>query len=181
MALVEAAIATPLFLLVLIGVFEFGLAFRDYLTLSSATRAAARSASVSGSTAYADYQILQAIKSNSAAMNDSATITSIAVYKATGPSSTLANTGNSGCLVASSSTCNRYTAADLNRVKTDFGCGGSSPDRFWCPTMRKDRLSGPPDFVGVSIKVTHQNATGMLGNTRSFSDEVVMRIEPTAL
>ena len=172
---------SPIFFLVLIGVFEFGLAFRDYLTLSSGTTAGARSASVSGDSNLADYQILQAIKANTIALNGSSTINDIVIFKATGPTSTLANLGMSGCTATATTTCNTYGASDLNRPSTDFGCTPSSPDRYWCPTTRKDRLSGPPDFVGVYVNVTHTNPTGILGSTRSFTSQVVMRIEPTAL
>ena len=44
-AAVEAAIVTPIFLLVVIGVIEFGLAFKDQLAVTSAVRAGARIAS----------------------------------------------------------------------------------------------------------------------------------------
>ena len=45
MAAVEAAIITPIFLLLVIGIIEFGLAFKDQLAITSAVRAGARIAS----------------------------------------------------------------------------------------------------------------------------------------
>ncbi len=180
-SLVDAALASPVFILLLLGVFEFGLAFRDYLTLTSATRAAARSASVEGRNSYADYDVLQAIKSNTQTLANSGDLTHIVIFKATGPDATLANMGMNACLTTASSTCNTYTATDLARPQTDFACGVSSPDRYWCPTTRKDRLGGPPDFVGVHITILHHNPTGIFGSTKTFDDETVMRIEPTAL
>ena len=42
---VEAAIVTPIFMLLIVGVIEFGLAFKDQLAITSAVRAGARIAS----------------------------------------------------------------------------------------------------------------------------------------
>ena len=110
-SLVDAALASPVFILLLLGVFEFGLAFRDYLTLTSATRAAARSSSVEGRNSYADYDVLQAIKTNTQTLANSGDITHIVIFKATGPDATLANMGMISCLTTSSSTCNTYVAS----------------------------------------------------------------------
>jgi hypothetical protein len=180
-SIVDGALASPIFFVLILGIFEFGLAFRDYLTLTSGTQSAARSASVEGRYAYTDYDILQAIRTGTAGLANSADIRSIVIFHASGPEATLANSGMSGCLTSSSSNCNSYTASDLTRPKTDFGCGSSAPDRYWCPSTRRDQLSGPPDFVGVHIAIRHHNPTGLFGTIKDFDDEVVMRIEPTAL
>ena len=55
---VESALALPLFLLLIFGTMEFGLAFRTYLTLTNTTRDAARFAATLGRDADADYQVL---------------------------------------------------------------------------------------------------------------------------
>lgn len=46
-AMVETAIVLPLLLIVLLGLIQFGLLFRDYLALVDAVRAGARTAAVS--------------------------------------------------------------------------------------------------------------------------------------
>jgi len=46
-AMVETAIVLPLLLIVLLGLIQFGLVFRDYLALVDAVRAGAREAAVS--------------------------------------------------------------------------------------------------------------------------------------
>ena len=170
----------PLFLLIIFGVFEFGLLFRSYLTLSSGVRAGARTASTAGSSASADFTILQAIANNTKALKTSQ-IQVIVVFKA----STTSTPVPAGCLTASvssgSNPCNRYVASDLSRPVTDFGCVTGSPDISWCPTTRKDRLSDPPDYIGVYMKVTHKYATGIFGGTKTLTDTVIMRVEPARL
>ena len=48
-AVVELALVLPLFLLLLLGIVQFGSVFRDYIALTDATRVGARQASVSRS------------------------------------------------------------------------------------------------------------------------------------
>ncbi len=48
-AVVELALVLPIFLLLLLGIVQFGTVFRDYIALTDATRVGARQASVSRS------------------------------------------------------------------------------------------------------------------------------------
>src|SRR4051794_3677004 len=61
---VESALALPLFLLLIFGTMEFGLAFRSYLTLANSTRDAARFSSTLGNDADADFQTINEAVSN---------------------------------------------------------------------------------------------------------------------
>ena len=179
--MIEAAITTPIFLLVVVGVMEFGLALKDYLAMSSGSRAAARTESTMGNASTTDHAALTALLAGAKAISPgSGRIEVVVVFKATGPESTL--TASSACLTASvTGLCNRYLPADLTRSVNDFGCGPSAPDRYWCPTTRHTAQSDPPDYVGIYVKVTHTNPTGMFGATRTFADQYVMRIEPQRL
>jgi len=179
--MIEAALATPVFLLIVVGVMEFGLALKDYLAMSSGSRAAIRTAATLGNSSTTDHSTLTALRNGSRAISvGSGRIDFVVVYKATGPNDLLPTA--SGCLTASvTAKCNRYTPADLLRPAVDFGCGAAEPDRFWCPTGRKVAQSDPPDYVGVYVQVTHNNPTGMFGTTRTFTDQYVMRIEPQKL
>ena len=47
-AIVEMAIVFPLLVLMIIGIIEIGVAFRDYLTVSAASREGARVAALAG-------------------------------------------------------------------------------------------------------------------------------------
>ena len=64
-ALVEAAFITPVFALVIFGILEFGLTFRDYLTVANASRDSGRAASAYGDDLYADYNIIQVAQQSS--------------------------------------------------------------------------------------------------------------------
>ncbi len=66
--LAEAALMTPLFILLLFGVLEFGGAFRDYLTLGNGSLAGTRQAAIQGNAADADWNIVQAVKKSMNAM-----------------------------------------------------------------------------------------------------------------
>ncbi|HEY5155693.1 MAG TPA: TadE/TadG family type IV pilus assembly protein, partial [Acidimicrobiales bacterium] len=64
----EAALVTPLFILLLFGALEFGGAFRDYLTLSNGSLAGTRMAAIQGNAADADWNLVQAVKKSMNAM-----------------------------------------------------------------------------------------------------------------
>jgi Flp pilus assembly protein TadG len=97
--------------------------------------------------------------------------------------------------------CNVYDQAQIQAIVTNqalqqqnFGCKTTpvaSPDRFWCPSDRNTNNSpvGPPplnlaqrpaDYAGIYLVYDFKYATGMFGNTRTFTISSVARIEPQA-
>jgi Flp pilus assembly protein TadG len=56
-ALVELALVLPVFLLLLLGIVQFGSVFRDYIALTDATRVGARQAAVARSTLPVDQRV----------------------------------------------------------------------------------------------------------------------------
>jgi hypothetical protein len=186
-ALVEAAFIFPVLALLVFGSLEFGLLFKDYLTVANMSRAGARIGAADGSTQVTDYDILQAVKASGNAV-PSASIKAIVVFKASAGTSSLPNVT---CETASvTNVCNFYTSADFTRPKTDFNCvksplgSGTGPDRFWYPCGRVDTQSGNsgagPDYVGVYVRYDHKWMTGLFGSTKTISDTTVMRIEPVS-
>ncbi len=181
-SLVEGVLVAPLFFLMIFTVFEFGLVFRQYLTVSSADRNATRTASAAGNAAQADYLTLQAIVRSTRAISSSE-LRSIVIFKATGPKSSITTDSSLiPCLTASQANlCNRYVASDLTRPSTQFGdctASSSTPDRFWCPTSRKIAASAPPDYVGVYITSRYDSITGIFGKNFNFSEQTIYRLEP---
>ncbi len=172
----EFAIVSPVLILIVFGIIEYGLLFRDYLTVANTTRTGARVGSAAGSIASADFEILQSLKQAAAALPGGAgAIQTISIFKSSASGGELP----SGCQTGSvSGACNVYTSADLTRPITDFGCAGSAPDRFWCPTVRSDVQSAGLDYVGVYIETEHDFLTSMFGSSKSLEDTVVMRLEP---
>ena len=176
-ALLEFALVLPILIMLVFGAIEYGMFFKDYLTVSNTSRAAARVGSAAGSDADADYQILQAVKAAAAALPGGAnSIQQITIYKSTAAG----GDPTTGCQTASSAAdkCNTYTASAFAQPATSFGCGAGSIDSAWCPTTRVDSQALGPDYLGVWVKTTHTFMTKLFGPSRTITDHVVMRIEP---
>jgi len=179
-ALIEAAIITPVFMMFLFAIFEFGFSFRDYLSVASATRDGAREASVAGNVADADYRVLRAIERGAAALPDGV-IDRIVVFKATGPDDVPTAACQSG--TATTNVCNVYVQEDFLRDDSQFKCDATynpepDPDRFWCPYSREVSVGSGLDYVGVWMQITHDYITGLFGSSVTFDDVVVLKVEP---
>lgn len=175
--LVEAGLLTPLLLLLIFGVIEMGLLFRDVVTVGAASRDGARVAAASGDELNADYRILQTIKTASSVISPH-DVTRIVVFEATDSSSL----PTPGCRQGTPSStvgtrCNVYTGADFARDAGDFGCAATSPDRYWCPSVRPSSL-GALGYVGIEVWSRHQLVTGFFGRSVQLKDRTVLRIEP---
>jgi len=180
--MVEAAVVTPVVLLIIFGIFEFGFFFRNYLAVSNGARDGAREASVAANVADADYRVMRAVERATAALPDDA-IDSIKIYEASDPDDTAADVGCGSSSVWN--VCNVYTASDLRRDVTQWGCQSTaagdpvdSPDRFWCPTDREVSVGAGLDYVGVEITITHEYITGLFGSSNTFDDYIVLKVEP---
>lgn len=182
-ALVEAAFITPVFALLIFGILEFGLTFRDYLTVANVSRDSGRAASAFGDGLYADYNIIQVATQSSKGFRPNE-IQRLIVFNAGSVDGSIHDTSHPAhaCLTATigiSGVCNVYDAADIAADKALFGCkSGEDLDRFWCPLSREVRASGPPDYVGVYVRARHDFITGLFGPGMNLTDEIVMRIEP---
>ncbi len=179
--LVESAIITPILLLFIFAIFEFGFAFRNYLGVSNVVRDAAREASVAGNNGDADYRMLRAIERAAAALPDNA-LEIIVIFEATGPNANVPSGCKSG--TASVGVCNVYTSSSLLLDDTQFGCQTTpidpinSLDRFWCPYDREVSAGAGLDYVGVYVRSTHDYVTGFFGNSVTFEDQMILKVEP---
>jgi hypothetical protein len=182
-ALVEAAFITPVFAILVFGILEFGLAFRDYLTVSNVSRDSARGASAYGDGTYTDYNVIQVAQQSSKGFRPNE-IQRLVIFNAGSVDGSIRDSSHPAhdCLTSAQGiedVCNVYTSTDLQRPKSDFGCRSDrNLDRYWCPTEREVRASGPPDYVGVYVKARHSFITGLFGSGMDLTDEIVMRIEP---
>jgi len=180
--LVEAAIITPVFLLFIFGIFEFGFAFRDFLGVANVTRDAARESSVAGDITDADYRMLRAVQRSGAALPDGA-IDRLVIFEATGPTDDVPAACKAGTPVTG--VCNVYSSADLTIPEIEFGCQEvalgdpyDSPDRFWCPRDREVSVGSGLDYVGIYVRITHDYITGLFGNSVTFEDQMILKMEP---
>jgi hypothetical protein len=182
-ALVEAAFITPVFALLIFGILEFGLTFRDYLTVANVSRDSGRAASAYGDDLYADYNIIQVAQQSAKGFRPNE-IQRLIVFDAGSVNGSISNASHPAhsCLtrtIGLAGVCNVYDAADLATAKTSFGCKSTEDlDRFWCPSDREVRASGPPDYVGVYVRARHDFITGLFGPGMNLTDEIIMRIEP---
>lgn len=180
-AVVEAVLVTPLFLSLILGIIELGPLFLDWNGVHSATREGARTASVSGSSPDADYDVLHDARDR--LKSAVGRVEWIIVFKATtvddDPPAACVTSADSGGRGVSGS-CNVYRVADFTRPVDDFGTGtAGAPDENWPAPSRKDYLDGPPDFVGVSVKVRHFSLSGVIPKVNLRTTNV-FQIEPTA-
>jgi hypothetical protein len=171
-ALVEGAIITPLLLLLVFGVIEFGFLFKDSLTIANAARSGARVGSSSANDPLADYNVLKAIEP----AQNLAHINAIVVFKAAGPNGTLPP----GCdLGGQGGICNYYPASDLSVDQATFLSPGFTDSLSWPSSARQCSLSVPggPDYIGVWISATHSSTVGLFPS-KTLHDTTVMREEP---
>jgi hypothetical protein len=178
--LVEAAMVTPILLTVVFAIFEFSLMFRHHLAVSNIAQQCARAASAFGRDPLADKMIIETCLESAGAIDDTS-IEYIVIYRATGPdaapqASCRNGNGNSGLHA-----CNVYRPDDWNdpgRWKSEnFGCSTPHLDKHFCPADRATRTS-PPGWVGVHVKTSHSQATGLFGSTVTQTDRAVVRFEP---
>lgn len=179
-ALVEAAIVTPLFMLLLFASIDGGILFGDNLSVEWGTRAGARAASIAGADALADYDVLQALKQSTVIIpRDS--VDRIVVFRADGfddePSASCkAGTPTVGTGIGS---CNVYYPADFDVKQKDYDTW--TADDSWPGATRGDKSTEGPDYVGVWIQARCTCSGEVFGSSGVLHSTTVMRIEPKRL
>jgi Flp pilus assembly protein TadG len=201
----EAALLSPFFFFLMFGMVETGGAYRDYLTVSNAAIAGARTAAIEGNASDADYQIISAIEKGSLAM-PSSQILAVVIYKAQ-PGDTSPSNENSSCLTGSvTGVCNYYSASDVTSIfnstsetnQPGTSCVLTDDQHSWCPvatTVTSPAQTGrnvvlcssctpaalTPDYIGVWIQITHPWITGIFGNSITLTGNAVLQLEPQKL
>jgi hypothetical protein len=165
-ALVEAAIVLLPLCLIVFGIIEFGFVFKDSLTLSSATRAGARTASAEPRNQgfYTDTVEATRIAGSAAKFANG---DELFIYKANAAGLPL-----SGDATSCGTSCVRYLFSNGNWVQS--GGGG------WSVSTQKACLGSDFDSVGVSLRLTHKSVTGFFPflNDMKLREHTVMRLEP---
>lgn len=191
-SLVEFSMLVPVFLLILLGLLEFGFVFDQQMTLAYGTREGARNGAAFGAgngssmvCADVDKNIVAAVQRVLKGPGSRLTLaasTQIKLYKAT-------STG-----AVSGSNVNTWTYAPgagptVDGIALDF----SPTSTGWSACGRKTdgTVASPPDSIGVSIDYTYRLVTplsailGFFGPgggaaTIPISDRTVMALNPTA-
>ena len=185
LAIVEFAIVVPLLAMLVAGIIEFGTGWRDKLTVSSGTRAAARVVSNLGDSRQADREALETLRAALASM-EGVTIEGVLIFEASsadGSPSALCFTPSGDPQGSATGNCNYYTASDLASLGpadfTDGSCAGE-PDANFCPlTERETDQSAGLTPVGVWVRVERDWYTQVFpGDGYTLTDSTVMNTEP---
>jgi Flp pilus assembly protein TadG len=180
-SLVEAAVVLPVLLLVIIGIMELGLAFKDFLTVSYTSREGARIAALAGDDTSADCAIVSGL-GDLVTPGDLARIQELHIYKAD------PNTGNQGA---------SYNRAVYNDGEDPTICtspSGGQPNDGWTitavgsgypPTSRGVAVSATTggynlDIIGVRVILNRSWVTGFgpFNGAMTVDESTITRMEP---
>jgi len=171
--LVEAALVLPVMVLLVLGIFEFGLLFTSYSTTTASSRSGGRLAATNyaannASTSAAE-QIALSTSADLQVLNN-ATPVGMAIYKVAN-AGTGAPTGGfpgpnlvGGC----TSNCIRFTWNEAQQKMVRSSGTWSNPDACGVDV----------DSIGVFVEVEHEHITNFFGATRRVTAHTVMRLEP---
>ncbi|MGE0730838.1 MAG: TadE/TadG family type IV pilus assembly protein, partial [Acidimicrobiia bacterium] len=160
---VEAALIIPLMVMMFAGVIEYGTMFRHGLAVSNAARQGARTAAQVGTTADADYRIVQSTLGSRGSLS-TAQIEAILIYKADAANGdvppaciTAMNDGAAGV----AGTCNVYYKS--------AGFLGTDP-MPWTPSSRLNDLYTGREFIGVYVNTTFTSPLHLTIRNRGVAD-----------
>lgn len=193
----EFALVAPFMVMLVLGIFEFGMAWRNANVLAASLRTSARTitqAQNDGSATATNADLLGMLAyTGSISTLRNATTLKVIVYdvdlttnpNATVPSActTTSTAGSPPYNPGSGIKCNIYTAAMLttaNLVPANFGCASSDYDYYYCPTTRSTAITGTgPSTVGVWAQVKYTYVTKLLpGGSITMTDRAISRVEP---
>jgi Flp pilus assembly protein TadG len=168
---IEAAILTPLLLLLVFGIIEFGMLFKDWLAVTSSVRAGARMASAEPRyLSFAQDAADQVAKEGSALkMSD---VQELWVYKAqiSGTSAGYPVGGNS-----SFTSCTACVKFHWNPSTAKFVPYSNT----WAYTTQNACQGDPAhDSIGVYLQISHDGVTGLIFDNMTIKEHTVMSLEP---
>ena len=167
-SLVEFALSVPIFVLLMMGVLEFGFLYNNILTVQYAARQGVSAAAQAGGVDGADCSILKAVERALTSPIDKSRITSVVIFKSDANGDPVPGIANeyvrSGTLDCPGDVTEPYTL-----VGTE---GYPQADRH-------DALSEGLDVVGVRIGYLYAGITPIgFGRTWPVSDGATLRMEP---
>ncbi len=190
--LVELSIVALLVFTLFLGIFEFGLLFRDNLTAADAVADATRIGAIIGpdvvdpASSSADYAIVKAVRDGLSALNDSS-IQYVVVFKASGSGEDPESQVPTACKRGTSlrGICNSYAGPAAFEAVADgdaayFTCSGTNTAACpWDPSTRSDGpTSDKVDTLGVYVKINRSGFTGFFGDNWTITRASTIRLEP---
>lgn len=173
--LVEFSMVFGLLLLLALGAFEYGMAFRDWLTVTIASREGGRVAASAANYGDADCVILEAAAGALQSLT-AGEIEEVHIYKSSA----------SGSYPGTTSQLNRRYSPFVAGDPALVACASTQWNAEhlgsnWDPTDRVNTF-GTADWIGVRVTFEHNWLTDFLWFSGSvdFADDAVFRIEPPA-
>ena len=171
-ALVEMAIIAPLLVLLVFGILEFGLAFKNKLTIAHSANAAARIGSTIGTDPEADMLILEAVEAGFNGLVNPTIVNYVDIYQSDDAGNKLAY--------------NRYfwdgaSACNWNPCPDPAGTPVYGNPSGWGDPGNRDVVldSDGLDTLGVEVQYTHNWVTSALGfSPQNWSEHARVRLEP---
>jgi hypothetical protein len=166
--LAEFALTLPIFVLLMMGVVEYGFLYNNILTVQYAARQGVSAAAQAGAVDGADCSILKAVERSLTAPIDKSRIASVQVYK---------SDANGDPIPGIVNIYVRTGSLDCPGSETEpYSLVGSEG---YPQTDRHDALSEGLDVVGVRIGYNYAGITPIgSGRTWAVSDGASLRMEP---
>jgi hypothetical protein len=168
---VEAALVTPLVLALVFGIIEAAFLCKDILAGSSAVRAGVRLASAQPRTTTYAQAAADEVAQRVGALGRG-TIESLWIYKAgAGSDKPVGRADFADC-----STCVKFSWSDSTRTFVPV-----SPLTGWSAAAQNAcarSLGGPPDRIGVLLRIRHDAMTGMVFRPITLTETSVLSLEP---
>jgi hypothetical protein len=198
---VESAMILPFVVMLLAGIVDFGVGFRDRITIQGALRNSVRQLAFLADDRSVDKSTLASLNAGLGNLHN-VVIQFAVVYKfdpATNPSGQVpaacltTSKANSGSGV--NGVCNVYTGPGTGGAFNQILFNGSwvmagnvTPgnacttgwDQYWCTTTRNRDITDPPDWAAIWIRVTYTPFTKMFRTSITMEDEAIIRLEPLA-
>jgi hypothetical protein len=166
--LVEFALVVPIFILLMMGVLEYGFLYNNILTVQFAARQGVSAAAQAGGVDGADCSILKAVERALTAPIDKTRVSSVLIYKSDANGDPVPGVAN------------QYTRGG------SLDCPGSGTEPYtligsegYVQADRHDSLAEGLDVVGVRIGYLYGGITPLgTGRTWAVSDGASLRMEP---
>lgn len=183
-AMVEVAIVAILFVTLLAGALDYGMAWRTGLAVNEASRTGARVGSAEGVDTRSDYNILTGLRAALASSGQLGRLERVVIFRSDGPDGRVP----ADCTTTTGSTaapCNVLTGDQVRSLPTVAvagattdvdGCINASVVKGWCPRSRVDSQA-TADFLGVWVEVRHKRLFNAFGGDVVVRRQTVMRVE----
>jgi Flp pilus assembly protein TadG len=185
-SLVEFALVFPIFLTMVMGLFEFAFVFNALLSIGHASRDAALVAAEAGNDGAADCSILKQIENDVSAPADASRIVEVRIYRAdqngavlNGQENIYTRTGSTSCTLPDNNVLTvPYTASSISYPPSDR-CNVLLGTNGGC-----DAGHVSVDTIGVKITYTHSwvtplaNLVALGGTGTTLVQSNAMRMEP---